>query len=535
VERRKAPLRILEDFLVLVIAFQLLLLIVNGINHANPILGLRLEGQLIGRLFGGDFQGQTDAAIELHENRPLVVRVADQNSTITLRQLGVRVNADQTNHALVSFGRTANLPADLMDQDLAALGLRNMMVGNPNFDTNLAASYIATLDKKIDTAPQNAYFAFDGKVATVHADKDGRAIDSDAALRLLKESHPETETHVTLSTKPVPALVTVGQLNTHLEEVRRISDKPLTIVAGGSKVTLSQEQLVGFVIPKVIPDEKNAKKTAVQLTFDEAKLNAIVDEVLSKVVTSAQPTIVSGGVVIQQGKPGVQAQDDNSLGRVITALVQRQTGSSDVDEVQIPLVTIDPPVEQRQSPVTNNRTGTGSVRLTFDDGPGAYTEQILTILNRYNVHATFYVIGRNVERYPGTVRRIVNEGHRVGNHSYTHSNLTLLSGAGVEQELMNTQTAVRQASGVTPAGFRPPYGAVNGTVRNVVADLGMSVDMWSVDPRDWAQPGSSVITQRVLSATGPGAVVLLHVLHAQTVDALPSIIQGIRAQGFTLE
>lgn len=535
VAERRAPLRLLEDLFVLLLAFQVLLLIVNGINHMNPILGLRLEGNVIAQLFGDDFRSQTDAAIITHENKPLTIQVANEKSDITLRQLGVRIDTANVQKGLLSFGRTANLPADLADQDFAPLGLRNMTLGNANFNDGLAADYIATLDKKIDVAPKNAYFAFDGKAAVVHGDVDGTAIDGNAALTLLKESHPEKKAQITLPTKRVAALVTMSQLNPHLEEVRRIAGKPLTIVAGSSSVTLSPEQLVGLVVPKVVPDAKDAKKTTVQLTFDEAKLNATVDEVLSKVVTAAQPTIMSGGVIIQQGKPGIQAQDEHSITHVLTALVQRQTGAANPDEVQIPLVTIESTIVQRQQPVSSNRTGTGLVRLTFDDGPGAYTEQILTILGRYNVHATFYVVGRNVERYPSTVRRIVNEGHRIGNHSYTHSNLTLLSAAGVEQELTSTQTAVRQASGVTPTGFRPPYGAVNGTVRNVAASLGMSIDMWSVDPRDWAQPGSSVITQRVLSATGPGAVVLLHVLNAQTVDALPSIIQGIRAQGFTIE
>lgn len=133
------------------------------------------------------------------------------------------------------------------------------------------------------------------------------------------------------------------------------------------------------------------------------------------------------------------------------------------------------------------------------------------------------------------MQRINNEGHKIGNHSFSHPDLTQLSRDRVVQELASTQAAIQAACGVTPTVFRPPYGAESQTVREVAASLGLSVDLWSVDTRDWAQPGSGVITQRALAGSSPGAVILLHVLHQQTVAALPSIIQGIRAQGFTLE
>jgi peptidoglycan/xylan/chitin deacetylase (PgdA/CDA1 family) len=238
---------------------------------------------------------------------------------------------------------------------------------------------------------------------------------------------------------------------------------------------------------------------------------------------------------VTKGTPGLQPKDGHPLTQIVTALVQRQAGVASPDAVDIPMVTITPPTVDRTPAAPVIRSGSGAVRLTFDDGPGAYTEQILDILDRYNVHATFYVIGRNVERYPSTMKRIAREGHAIGNHSYTHADLAKLSRDGVVRELSNTQDAVRNACGVTPTLFRPPYGSLNSTVRSVAASLGMSVNLWSVDPQDWAQPGSSVITRRVLSNDHPGSVVLLHILHQQTVTALPSIIEGIRQQGYTLQ
>ncbi len=118
-----------------------------------------------------------------------------------------------------------------------------------------------------------------------------------------------------------------------------------------------------------------------------------------------------------------------------------------------------------------HRTGTGLIRLTFDDGPGAYTEQVLNILKRYNVHATFYLVGRNIGGHESTLQRIHNEGHALGNHSYTHPDLTRLPRDRVLQEIASTQAAIQQASGINPTAFRPPYGAQNQTVREVQPSL----------------------------------------------------------------
>jgi peptidoglycan/xylan/chitin deacetylase (PgdA/CDA1 family) len=198
------------------------------------------------------------------------------------------------------------------------------------------------------------------------------------------------------------------------------------------------------------------------------------------------------------------------------------------------LVAVDPPTIQQSNPRT--RTGTGLIRLTFDDGPDGYTDQILDILARYNVHATFYVIGQNVHRYPAQMQRTVNEGHKICNHSFTHSNLARMSRAAVADELSRTNAAIQETIGITPDCFRPPYGSYNRTVSEVAASLGMSpVDLWSIDTRDWTRPGSSVIANCVLNNSHSGAVVLLHILNQQTVNTLPSIIEGLRAQGYTLE
>lgn len=209
--------------------------------------------------------------------------------------------------------------------------------------------------------------------------------------------------------------------------------------------------------------------------------------------------------------------------------------------VVISIERVDPPVisqyAQQINPLGRYPAMVGNnkmVYLTFDDGPGSYTEAILDILKHYNVHAIFFVVGKNVTIYPQTAKRMINEGHTVGNHSYAHRDFTVIKNADIIAEISKTQTAIKTATGVSPDLFRPPYGAINANVQKIVSDSGLNLMMWTVDPRDWSEPGADVIAKRVIDKIGPGSNVLLHTLHSQTVQALPAIIEGIRAKGFTL-
>lgn len=528
------PLRIAEGVLVAVVMVQCIVLTINALATKTPALGLRLEGHVIGRLHT-DFKQQVNAIIRDYENKSITVKVADTTSSITLRQLGVDIDEEKIYAELLAVGRTGDGLARFIDQNRTFFGGHDVSLEKHAFNNDLASAYITTLDQKIGTLPTNAYFAYENQKVVLHPDTQGKAIDTNAAIAALRGTNPLRGSEVVLPIKSTSAVATAALLIPLLPQVEAIAKKSLTIAAGSSQAILTPEQLVALIVPKIAPDPQDPQKTVAQISFDEAKLNAAVDEVVKKAVVAPQPRIMNGNQVVQQGKDGVRIEDSHAAARVLSALMQRQTGAASPDIADIPLATVSPPVVQQAVNNPRTRTGTGLVRLTFDDGPGAYTEQVLNILKRYNVHGTFYVIGRNVQRYPGTMQRIKNEGHTIGNHSFTHANLSHLSRSGVQQELANTQEAIRAACGVTPTAFRPPYGAQNQTVREVAASMGMSVDLWSVDTRDWAQPGSSVITQRVLAGTGPGAVVLLHVLNQQTVNALPSIIEGVRAQGYTLE
>jgi len=175
------------------------------------------------------------------------------------------------------------------------------------------------------------------------------------------------------------------------------------------------------------------------------------------------------------------------------------------------------------------------IAITFDDGPHpSNTPRLLDILRDRNVKATFYVVGTNARAYPGLLQRMVAEGHEVANHSWNHPNLSQMSPDAVRKQLQDTHDAIVAATGVRPTTFRPPYGALTENQRAwIKRDFGYPTIMWDVDPQDWRRPGSSVVASRVISNTKPGSIILLHDIHAQSIDAVPTILDALLQQGYT--
>lgn len=183
--------------------------------------------------------------------------------------------------------------------------------------------------------------------------------------------------------------------------------------------------------------------------------------------------------------------------------------------------------------VNEVQTNRRAVALTFDDGPHpTHTPILLDILARYNVKATFYVIGRSVQRYPEILRRMVAEGHEVGNHTWTHPTLSRLGNHSFLREIDRTQEIIWRTVGAQPATMRPPYGAITGRQSHMLSDQrNIPTIMWSVDPQDWRRPGSSVVASRMVRGARPGSVILAHDIHGPTVRAIPAAIEGITGQG----
>ena len=177
------------------------------------------------------------------------------------------------------------------------------------------------------------------------------------------------------------------------------------------------------------------------------------------------------------------------------------------------------------------------IALTFDDGPSpGYTNTILAILERYHIHATFFMLGVWVQRYPDLARAVFADGDVIGDHTWGHPDLTKLGNDQINQQLANTRDIIQQTTGARAALFRPPYGAYTRRVLDLAAALQFSTIVWSVDPRDWSRPGTDAIMSRVLNATQNGSIILLHDGggdRSQTVAALPTIIEQLQQRGFT--
>jgi peptidoglycan/xylan/chitin deacetylase (PgdA/CDA1 family) len=175
------------------------------------------------------------------------------------------------------------------------------------------------------------------------------------------------------------------------------------------------------------------------------------------------------------------------------------------------------------------------VAVTFDDGPNPkFTPTILAELAKRKILSTFFLIGRNVKTWPSLAKSMHEQGHEVANHTFTHPTLSKLDDVAVADELRRGQDAIHAATGVTPKLFRPPYGAFRRTQASLATAEKLEILLWNVDPRDWAQPGIEKIQSTIKTESKPGAIVLLHELHEQTLEALPSVLDDLQARGFQL-
>ena len=171
------------------------------------------------------------------------------------------------------------------------------------------------------------------------------------------------------------------------------------------------------------------------------------------------------------------------------------------------------------------------VALTFDDGPGKHTDRVLSILEKYNARATFFVQGKYVAGYADTVARAVNNGNEIGNHTWSHVKLTASSSSTISSQISSTNQAVYNATGVYPKLYRPPYGAYNNNVLNSIA---MPAIMWSVDTLDWKTRNPSKTLQSVQNDTRDGAIILMHDIHEPTADAVEPVVKWLLMNGYQL-
>ena len=172
------------------------------------------------------------------------------------------------------------------------------------------------------------------------------------------------------------------------------------------------------------------------------------------------------------------------------------------------------------------------VALTFDDGPGGEsTIRILDALKKYNAHATFFVVGSNIDKYADIIKREAAEGSEVGNHTNSHAQLTKLDTNGILSEVNGVKEKIMQLTGQKVVPIRPPYGAVDD---NVMATITDPVILWSIDTLDWKTRDAQSTIQNIQSSVYDGAIILMHDIYSTTADAAVNIIDWLHSQGYQM-
>jgi peptidoglycan-N-acetylglucosamine deacetylase len=221
-------------------------------------------------------------------------------------------------------------------------------------------------------------------------------------------------------------------------------------------------------------------------------------------------------------------------------LPQLEGGPETTERVRYPVSNI---VLQQRYPETIVLSGPSTAKriaLTFDDGPDPrFTGQVLDVLKQNNVKATFFVMGARAEAYPDLVKRMINEGHIVGNHSFWHPNLVdQASIATLEREVNRTEDALEKLIGYRTKLFRAPYGFLYNELVEKLREMNYTVVAWSVDSLDWQEEPPTVIANTVTSQVKPGSVILMHdggewdANRTPTIQSLQQIIPTLKQQGY---
>ncbi|MEI3146633.1 MAG: polysaccharide deacetylase family protein [Merdibacter sp.] len=201
-----------------------------------------------------------------------------------------------------------------------------------------------------------------------------------------------------------------------------------------------------------------------------------------------------------------------------------------LNDPNIPSLYQHEPLEIAESPTID--PDKPMVAITFDDGPNpATTPELLDLLKEYNVRCTFFMVGKNAEANPDIVKRICAEGHELGNHSWDHPDLSVLSRQEIIEQLQSTDDAVFKACGHDPVYIRPPFGAMSDTYHDSVDRDSI---LWTIDTRDWESHDASKIKKVIDTYVSDGSIILLHDIHEDSVKAMKSVIPDLLEKGYQL-
>ncbi|GAA3411147.1 polysaccharide deacetylase family protein [Paenibacillus hodogayensis] len=251
----------------------------------------------------------------------------------------------------------------------------------------------------------------------------------------------------------------------------------------------------------------------------------------SAVVSAKNPSAATG----KASQPGATT---NERGAGTPAAATKANGGTVANPPLQPAKT-DTPTSGSVKQAGTRKHDEKRVALTFDDGPDKkYTPLILEVLKKQEVKATFFVVGLQVSKYGDMLKRISEEGHAIGNHTWDHADLTKRTTKEVAEEIDKADEAIRHALGKNTDLFRAPYGATNDNVKQAVGQERRSIG-WTVDTRDWAGTTPAEMLEKVKKQTKPDGIILMHCFGGKngkldnTIEALPQVIDYLRGEGFT--
>jgi peptidoglycan/xylan/chitin deacetylase (PgdA/CDA1 family) len=195
--------------------------------------------------------------------------------------------------------------------------------------------------------------------------------------------------------------------------------------------------------------------------------------------------------------------------------------------------TPDPSTTSPKPPAKVNCRRVKCIALTFDDGPGPYTQKLLGYLRGAGVHATFFMLGSQVEAYPKVASAVAAAGNEIGVHTWDHRDLTRLTPSQIDREIGSTVRIIRKDTGVSPRLLRPPYGAMNARVHTAARRAGLALALWDVDTLDWRTRSTTKTVAAAVRGAHRGSIILVHDIHPTTVAAVPAIIRKLGAKGYT--
>ncbi|WP_342435694.1 polysaccharide deacetylase family protein [Paenibacillus sp. FSL L8-0436] len=263
--------------------------------------------------------------------------------------------------------------------------------------------------------------------------------------------------------------------------------------------------------------------------------------VLLSPVTSAE-LVSASPPLLQQPEENGTPQPQNAAEDEVEAIAPGSSSSAAAARRQKRSKTLSLSQLMRKYPETIKTQGPRNrmIALTFDDVPDPrFTPQLLDVLRKYHVKATFFVVGSRAEKHPALVKRMIREGHVVGNHSYNHPEFGKLSVNEFRTQIVRTENIIAALAGYKPRLIRPPYGDVNEQQLKWAKSHGYKLINWNVDSLDWRGLSKSQVRNNILSHAGKGAIVLQHGGGGQgsnlrgTIQALPEVINVLRKRGYT--